>query len=91
MLLEALAANGIKMERHQYDEASFGSFALVLAKGHAKARFTWDGRESILTVEWQKVQNNAVAGEWQHDAFIQAATADAALAEIGPNAEAMLQ
>jgi hypothetical protein len=90
-LLESLAANGIEMESHRYDLTAFGSFAMVLAKSHTKARFTWDGRESVLTVEWQRVQNNTVVGEWQHDAFIQAATGDDALAEIGSNAEAMLQ
>ncbi len=78
------------MESHQYDALSFGSFLLVLAKGHTKVRFSWDGKESILTVERQNVQNKSVVGTWEHDAFIQAPSADAVFAEIGSNAETML-
>jgi hypothetical protein len=89
-LLEALATEGIEMESHQYDGLSFGNFLLVLAKGHTKLRFSWDGRESILTVEWQEVRSRAIVGKWEHDAFIQVPSADAVFAEIGSNAETML-
>jgi hypothetical protein len=90
-LLQALSSKGIEMESHQYDDVGFGNFALVLAKGHTKVRFLWDGRESILTVEFQNVQNKAIAGSWTHDAFIKVSSAEAAFAEIGSNAEAIFQ
>ena len=67
-----------------------GNFVLVLAKGHAKVRFLWDGRESILTVEYQKLQNKAVTDNWEHDAFITVPSAMDVFAEVGSNAEAML-
>jgi len=89
-LLQALSSEGIEMESHQYDGVAFGNFALVLAKGHTKVRFLWDGRESILTVECQKVQNKAITGIWEHDAFIKVASAESVFAEIGSNAEAIL-
>lgn len=89
-LLQMLASDGIEMESHQYDGIAFGSFALVLVKGHTKVRFLWDGKESILTVEYQKNQNNTVTGIWEHDAFINVTSAGAVFAEIGSNAETML-
>jgi hypothetical protein len=42
-LLELLASKGIEMESHQYGGLAFGNFASVLAKGHTKVRFVWDG------------------------------------------------
>ena len=89
-LLQMLASEGIEMESHQYDGITFGNFTLVLTKGHTKVRFLWDGKESILTVEYQKVQSKAVTGVWEHDAFISVPSAEAVFAEIGSNAETML-
>lgn len=89
-LLQTLSPEGIEMESHQYDNVAFGNFALVLTKSHTKVRFLWDGRESILTVECQKVQNKGIPGLWEHDAFIKVPSAEAVFAEIGTNAEAIL-
>lgn len=89
-LLQMLASEGIEMESHQYDGIAFGNLTLVLAKGHTKLRFLWDGKESILTVESQKVQSKVVTGIWEHDAFISVSSAEVVFAEIGSNAEAML-
>ena len=89
-LLQVLASEGITMESHQYDGVAFGSFALVLAKSHTKVRFQWDGKESILTVEYQKIQNKTSTGVWEHDAFISVPAAEVVFAEIGSNAETML-
>ena len=85
-----LATEGIEMESHQYDGIAFGNFALVLAKGHTKVRFLWDGKESVLTVEYQRIQNKAITGNWEHDAFISVTSAAAVFAEVGSNAETML-
>ena len=89
-LIQTLASDGIAMESHQYDGIAFGNFALVLAKGHTKVRFLWDGKELILTVEYQKIQNKVVTGVWEHDAFISVPSGEAVFAEIGSNAETML-
>jgi hypothetical protein len=89
-LLQMLASEGIEMESHHYDSLAFGNFTLVLAKGHTKVRFLWDGKESILTVKYQKVQSKAATGVWQHDAFISVPSDEAVFAEIGSNAETML-
>jgi hypothetical protein len=89
-LLQMLDTEGIEMERHQYDGTAFGSFAMVLAKGHTKVRFLWDGKEAILTVEYQKVQSKGATEIWEHDAFISVPSAKEAFAEIGSNAETML-
>ena len=89
-VLQEIASGGIEMEGHQYDGAAFGSFTLVLAKGHKKTRFIWDGREADLEVQCQEVQNEAIADNWVHDAFIKVTPRDAVFAEIGSNAEAIL-
>ena len=89
-LLQMLASDGIEMESHQYDGLAFGNFTLVLTKGHTKVRFLWDGKESILTVEYQKVRNKAVTEVWEHDAFISVSSAEAVFAKLGSNAETML-
>jgi hypothetical protein len=90
-LLQALAPEGIELESHQYDSLAFGGFELVLAKNHKKARFLWDGRESLLEVQYQEVDNKAIVGKWVHDAFIKVTPAEAVFAEIGSEAEAILQ
>ena len=90
-LLEMLASEGIEMQSHEYDGIAFGNFTLVLAKGHAKVRFIWDGRESILEIQCQEVQNKSISGNWLHDAFIKVSDQEAVFAEIGSNAEAILQ
>jgi len=89
-LVQVLAGEGIELEQYQYDGAAFGSFVLVLARGKENVRFTWDGKESMLSVERRSSKTNQGAGEWEHDAFIQAASSEDAFAEIGSNAEAML-
>lgn len=89
-LLQTLGSEGIEMESHQYDGTAFGNFALVLVKGHEKVRFTWDEKNMILTIEFQKVQNKADTGIWEHDAYISVPSAQDVFAEIGSEAESML-
>ncbi len=90
-LLQTLAPEGIEMESHRYDGGVSGNFALVLSKGHSKVRFTWDGTKSVLTIEFQEVQNNAETGTWEHDAYISVPSAPDVFAEIGSEAETMLR
>ncbi|MFT3821620.1 MAG: hypothetical protein QM750_29035 [Rubrivivax sp.] len=90
VLLEALSASGIEMERHEYDTLAFGNFALVLAKGRTKVRFLWNEKDLILTVQYRNAEHEEIDEPWTHDAFIKVASAEDVFAEIGSNAEAML-
>ena len=89
-LLQQLGTDGVSLESHEYDANAFGGFVVVLARGHAKAKFIWDGKEAILTVEYLKAGSSAPAGTWKHDAYIQVPDQGAVFAEIGSNAVAML-
>jgi hypothetical protein len=90
-LLEELALQGIVLLIHEYSSASFGNFVLVFGARHQKARFSWDGKEQILTAEYQKVQNESVEGAWEHDAYVSVSPTEGVFAEIGSNAVAMLE
>jgi len=89
-LLGDLEPLNIALQRHEYDSLAFGDFVVVLVTGHKAARFIWDGRESILTVEYQARQNQSIAGTWVHDAFISVSPREAVFAEIGSNAVSLL-
>ena len=89
-MLQELVTQGIVLESQQYDASVFGSFVVVLARGREKAKFIWDGKDSMLTVEYLKPANSEDPGSWKHDAYIQVPERRAVLAEIGSNAVAML-
>ena len=89
-LLQELRADGVTLESHAYDANAFGSFVVVVARGHAKAKFIWDGKDSVLTVEYLKAGSSASPGTWTHDAYIQVPDQGAVFAEIGSNAVAMI-
>ena len=88
-LVQELGTNGVSLESHEYDASAFGGFAVVMTRGHAKARFTWDGKDSILTVEYLKTGSSGPAVTWTHDAYIQVPDREAVFAEIGSNAVAI--
>ena len=90
MLAHDLGTDGISLEAHEYDASAFGGFVVVFARGHAKAKFIWDGKDSILTVEYLKTESSKTAGTWTHDAYIQVPDHAAVFAEIGSNAVTML-
>lgn len=90
-LLQALAVEQIEFESLEHHEHAFGTFILVVSRGHKKVRFVWDGRESLLTVECQKFQNRSVTTKWEHGAFIAAISRQAALAEIESIAVTMFE
>ena len=89
-LLQEPGTQGILLESHEYDASAFGGFIVVLARGHEKAKFIWDGNDSILTVEYLKPDTSEPAGSWTHDAYIQVPERQAVFAEIGSNALSML-
>ena len=89
-LMLELDTQGVSLESHEYHAGAFGSFVVVLGRGHAKAKFIWDGKDSILTVEYLKAKNSAPVGTWTHDAHIQVPERQDVFAGIGSNAVAML-
>ena len=89
-LLEELGPNGVLLESHEYDSCAFGGFIVVLARGKAKAKFIWDGKDSVLTVEFMKAGTAGAAGSWEHDAYIEVPERLAVFSEIASNTVAML-
>jgi hypothetical protein len=89
-LLEELAQQNIALESHEYDAMVFGNFGLVLGSKRNRVRFTWDGKESVLTVEYKDPQTHASGGPWVHDAYISVCPREAVFAEIGSNAVSIL-
>jgi hypothetical protein len=90
-LLEELEPRNIALERHEYDSLAFGDFVVVLGAGHKRVRFSWDGQESILTVECQTAPPNDLAAKaWEHDAYISVSPSEAVFVEIGSNAVSIL-
>ena len=89
--LPDLQAQGIALHEHQYDGLSFGSFVLVLAKSHSRVRFSWDGREHILAIEFQDIQSQSDSKQWIHDAFISLPEGSGVIEEIASNASSMLE
>jgi hypothetical protein len=67
-LLAEFSRERIELLEHDYHPAAFGSFVLVLAKGHQQLKFEWDGKESILALHFAKVQNKGSVPAWTHDA-----------------------
>jgi hypothetical protein len=90
-LLEDLAAQDIALHSHEYSGMAFGNFTLVFGARHKKARFSWDEKDRILTVEYQKMQSETVEGSWEHDAYVSVPPSEGVFAEIGSNAVAMLE
>ena len=88
-LLKELEPEGIALWEHKYAQETFGSFAVVLGTHHKMARFTWNGQESILTVEYAAVTAQGTS-LWQHDAYISVPSREDVFAEIGSNAVSML-
>jgi len=89
-LLKELEPEGIALWEHKYAQETFGSFAVVLGAHHKRARFTWNGQESILTVEYAAVTAQGATSPWQHDAYISVSSREDVFAEIGSNAISML-
>ena len=89
-LVQELGTDGVSLESHQYDASAFEGFIVVFTRGHAKARFIWDGKDSILMVEYLRAASSGSAVTWTHDAYIQVPDRGAVFGEIGSNAVAIL-
>jgi hypothetical protein len=67
-ILRDLNSEGIALYEHQYHPQAFGSFVLVLGRPHQRAKFTWDGREFILSMSIADFPNKNANALWTHDA-----------------------
>jgi hypothetical protein len=89
-ILRDLAEQRIELFEHAYHPQAFGSFEIIVGRGHDQLKFTWDGRESILSVSCAKVQNKNAAPLWTHDADFSLPNADGVYAEIASQSVNML-
>ncbi len=85
-LLKELEPARIELHEHQYSPRVFGSFALVLGRGHKDARFAWDGRDALLSIEFRGNRSDT----WTHDANISLPNGEGLYAEIASQASEML-
>jgi YD repeat-containing protein len=82
VLVEALGGKSIVLRRCDYDPAFFGSFQLEFAKGHKRARLTWDGRERLLSIERATVQSQSASAQWRTLQELKQESSGAALSEV---------
>ncbi len=88
--LEDLVSYGIGLYEHRYDALTFGSFQVTLGRPHQSVRFTWEGRDSTLGVEFQTFKSQQDHSAWVHDAYISVPNHADIYAEIGSEACRML-
>jgi hypothetical protein len=89
-LLEGLASQEIGLYEHRYDALVFGSFQITLGRPHQRVRFTWEGRDATLGVEFQTLKSQQNNAAWVHDAYISVPNHADVYAEIGSEACRML-
>ena len=89
-VLKDLGTQGIELYELRYYPQAFGSLELVVGTGHERVKFSWDGREALLTVACAKTSNKGGAVDWTHDADISLPNGEGLIAEIASNAEQML-
>jgi hypothetical protein len=89
-LLKELALERIELFEHAYNPQSFGSFVLVLGRGHEQLKFIWDGKDAILSVSFAAVQNKNTAPVWTHDADLSLPKGEGLYAEIASQSVDML-
>ena len=82
VLVEALGSKGVELRRYDFDPAFFGTFQLEFARGHTRARLTWDGRERVLSVERAAVQSQNSSAPWQVLQELRQESSGAALAQV---------
>jgi hypothetical protein len=89
-LLKELEAEGIALYEHQYQPQSFGSFVLVVGRGHERAKFVWDGKEFILSVSFATFPTKNANVPWTHDADITLPNGHGLFEEIASQAQSVL-
>jgi hypothetical protein len=89
-LLRELSVERIELFGYTYHPQVFGSFELLLGRGHDHLKFTWNGREAILSVSFAKLQNKNAMPDWTHDADFSLPNGDGVYAEIASQSVDML-
>jgi hypothetical protein len=89
-ILRELGQEAIELCEHRYHPDAFGSFELVVSRGHTRLKFTWDGRDSLLSVGFANFQNKNAAAPWIHDANFSLPRGEGVYAEIASQSVSML-
>ena len=89
-IMKDLESHKIALYEHQYHPQAFGSFVLVLGHAHERVRFSWDGRESILSISFGTFPTKDTSTTWTHDADISLPNGHGLYEEIASNATQML-
>src|SRR5688572_11394890 len=89
-LLKEMDVAGIVLYEHQYHLQSFGSFVLVVGRGHERAKFDWDGKEFILSVSFSTFTAKKANAPWTHDVGISLPNGHGLFEEITSEAKSIL-
>jgi hypothetical protein len=66
-LCERIASKGFEIHTLEIYRALFGSWCLIILKGHEATRFYWDGKEGFLSVEKSLKINLSSPNEWRDE------------------------
>jgi hypothetical protein len=69
-VLKNLQPRGISLYEHQYHPVAFGSFVAVLGHARKRVKFSWDGREFMLSVSFANFPTKNARANWIHHADI---------------------
>jgi len=70
-LAQDLATREIAVTYLQLDYLTFGNWVLELRKHGEALRFTWDGRDALLTIETAQVRGSHVVYRWTDEKQVQ--------------------
>ena len=65
-LAERLAGEYLAIYEHTYNQLAFGSWEMVIGSRHKRRRFTWDGKDSHLSVSESEFTNSASPPSWKN-------------------------
>lgn len=65
-IAQRLSSSDIAIYEHTYHALVFGSWTIVAGKRKERVRFSWDGRDGILTVEQAIFPDSQQRTEWEH-------------------------
>ena len=66
-LAKRLATQDIVTHSLRADWGTFGSWQLIVKKREEAIRFTYDGRDSFITIESSPIRDHSAPNEWQED------------------------
>ena len=89
-ILRELGNEAIELFEHNYHPQVFGSFELVVGRGHERLKFTWDGQDFILSVSFASSRNKNAPAPWIHDADFSLPKGEGVYAEIASQTVDML-